>query len=344
MSDSDHKWVRVLLVEDNPGDARLYREMLKDASSGSFELTHVDRLSAALESLAGGRIDVVLLDLSLPDSWGFDTFVRTHDQSPNVPIVILTGFDVETLAIEAMQRGAQDYLVKGQVDSNLLVRSIRYAIERNRVEEALRETERRYRYMVEAANDVVCTTDAQGYFTYLNPPGRTLTEYSEDELVGRHFTCIIAPDWRRRVGVFYVRQHAKRLHKTLLEFPIVTKSGRTKWVEQNVVLLADAETGTEFHAIVRDVTERKGAEEERDKLIRELREALANVKMLRGLLPICSSCKKIRDDKGYWSQIETYIGEHSEAEFTHGICPRCLKQAFPDHYLRMFPDGTDEHR
>jgi PAS domain S-box-containing protein len=81
---------------------------------------------------------------------------------------------------------------------------------------------------------------------------------------------------------------------------------------------------------IRDITERKRIEEEREKLIRELQDALANIKTLHGLLPICSYCKKIRDDKGYWNRIESYIQDHSGAEFTHGMCPECLKKLYPD--------------
>ena len=81
--------------------------------------------------------------------------------------------------------------------------------------------------------------------------------------------------------------------------------------------------------MVRDLTERKLAEQEREKLIHELQEALANVKTLRGLVPICANCKKIRDDKGYWQQVETYVRDHSEAIFSHGLCPECIKDLFP---------------
>lgn len=88
----------------------------------------------------------------------------------------------------------------------------------------------------------------------------------------------------------------------------------------------------EVLAIVRDITERKQAEQERESLILELTEALAKVKTLSGLLPICAACKRIRDDNGYWQQIEAYIGEHSQAEFSHGICPECARRLYPDHY------------
>jgi PAS domain-containing protein len=83
--------------------------------------------------------------------------------------------------------------------------------------------------------------------------------------------------------------------------------------------------------LVRDISERKRATEEREKLIAELREALDNIKTLRGLVPICANCKKIRDDKGYWQQVEVYVRDHSEATFTHGLCPECAKLLFPDY-------------
>jgi two-component system cell cycle response regulator len=138
--------IRVLLVEDNPGDARLLSEMLSDAdkawrqSNQRFDVVHCDRLSSGLLTLEQGGIDVVLLDLSLPDATGSITVTRTLETAPNVPIVVLTGTDNKELAISAVDHGVQDYLVKGQVGSASLVRSLRYAIERKRGELALRET------------------------------------------------------------------------------------------------------------------------------------------------------------------------------------------------------------
>jgi signal transduction histidine kinase len=132
-----NKPIKILLVEDNPGDARLLQEALMEAGPAQFELVPVEQLSEALQGLSEKGFDVILLDLSLPDSQGFDTFARAHVQAPGVPIVVLTGLNDEALAIKAVQEGAQDYLVKGQVDSNLLVRAIRYAIERKRVEKEL---------------------------------------------------------------------------------------------------------------------------------------------------------------------------------------------------------------
>ena len=124
------KPVRALLIEDNPGDARLIREMLAEGGDASFHLEHVDRLSAGLECVAEGGVDIVLLDLGLPDSQGFATFAQFHRQAPGLPLVVLSSLQDEALALEAVQNGAQDYLVKGQVYGNLLVRAARHAIER----------------------------------------------------------------------------------------------------------------------------------------------------------------------------------------------------------------------
>jgi DNA-binding NarL/FixJ family response regulator len=133
--------IRALLIEDNPGDARLIREMLRDAggASAAVVLAHADRLAPGLQQLAEQVTDVVLLDLTLPDSQGFETFATVHTQAPDVAIVVLSGLDDETLAVRAVQEGAQDYLVKGQVDGGAILRSMRYAIERQRLETVRRD-------------------------------------------------------------------------------------------------------------------------------------------------------------------------------------------------------------
>jgi diguanylate cyclase (GGDEF)-like protein len=127
------KPIRVLLIEDNPGDARLIREMFAEAASAPFEAVHEEGLDGALEALRREPCDAVLLDLSLPGSQGLEAFRNLREQMPELPVVVITGRDDEKLAVEAVQRGAQDYLVKGQLTSALLVRSVRYAIERQRL-------------------------------------------------------------------------------------------------------------------------------------------------------------------------------------------------------------------
>ncbi len=123
---------KILLVEDNPGDVRMVRETLAMQHIALFEITAVSRLGDALMSLRGTPFDAVLLDLSLPDAKGLETLSRMRQRAPFVPIVIMTGQSDERLAISAVNEGAQDYLVKGDVDGNALARRIRFAVERMR--------------------------------------------------------------------------------------------------------------------------------------------------------------------------------------------------------------------
>jgi diguanylate cyclase (GGDEF)-like protein len=126
--------VRVLIVEDNPGDAILVREMLRDADPGGFELAHASRLSEGIDRLLAGGLECILLDLSLPDAEGLDALTQIQAVSLDIPVIVFSGRNDERVAVRAVQEGAQDYLIKGQVDGRLLARSINYAIERKRVE------------------------------------------------------------------------------------------------------------------------------------------------------------------------------------------------------------------
>jgi len=131
--------MRVLLVEDNEDDALLIRETLSETT---IEIERAERLSTALEQLATGRFDAVLLDLSLPDAYGVETLERMRRDGPSVPIVVLSGLNNEEIAVKAVEGGAQDYLIKGQTDGALLTRALRYAIQRHRAEESLKERNR----------------------------------------------------------------------------------------------------------------------------------------------------------------------------------------------------------
>ena len=207
--------INVLLIDDDPIQIQAIQNLLAAAGSQRFELNGAGSLPEGLERLAAGGVDVVLLDLGLPDSSGVETFTRLHLRFPKLPVVVCTGLEDEVLGLELVQAGAQDYLIKGKVSSLLLGRTLRYAIER------------------------------------------------------------------------------------------------------------------------------KLAALERDRLIAELQEALANIKTLSGLVPICAGCKKIRDDKGYWSQVEIYVAKHSGARFSHGICPECAHKLYPD-YANGLPDPPPE--
>jgi two-component system, cell cycle response regulator len=125
---------KVLLVEDNPADARLLREALAEIADSRFEITHCETLAQAREFLEKDTFDVILSDLGLPDSQGLATVRHIHNAAPSVPVVVLTALDDESFGSQVLQEGAQDYLVKGQIDGRLLWRALRYAMERHRVQ------------------------------------------------------------------------------------------------------------------------------------------------------------------------------------------------------------------
>jgi len=212
--------IRILLIEDDQADAFLIREMLREpitggtAATGDIAIQHVTRLDDGIRLAGEDAFDIIISDLGLPDSQGMDTVRKLASGVKYLPFVVLTGLADHELGLEAVNRGAQDYLVKGQVNGEMLVRSIRYAIERKRIEN------------------------------------------------------------------------------------------------------------------------------EKEQVIAEWQEALAKVKLLSGFIPICASCKKIRDDTGYWQQVEAYIQKHSNAEFSHSICPDCSHKLYPELYPEP-PGNTD---
>ena len=205
---SEKPHIKVLLIEDDEGHAEIICRFLSKAENIYFDTEHAGLMSSGLDLLGKNDFDVILSDLDLPDSKGIETLETVHSRYPDIPVVVLTARDDENTALSAVQGGAQDYLVKGQIDTRQLTRSIRYAIERQ-------------------------------------------------------------------------------------------------------------------------------------KLITELEKSRKEIKTLQGLLPMCAWCREIRDDKGYWKSLETYIRENTDAAFTHGICPKCMKKVERELYEKMKQEDPD---
>jgi len=179
----------VLLVEDNPGDARLLREMFDEQGSRDTALTIVSSMGEAEKYLVEHTADIILLDLGLPDVQGLEVVRRARIAAPRVPLVVLTGLDDETLAAQALQEGAQDYLVKSQIDTygttRGLVRALRYSIERKILEDALFVEKERAQVTLNSIGDAVACTDVSGNLTFLNLVAEKLTGWSWQEAAGR---------------------------------------------------------------------------------------------------------------------------------------------------------------
>jgi len=175
----------LLLVEDNPGDARLLREMISEAGARNMEMTHAQCMKEAERHLSDREVDIILLDLGLPDVEGMMAVQRIRAAAPSVPLVVLTGRDDEALAALALQEGAQDYLIKGQIDSRGLLRALRYAIERKTMEEALFVEKERAQVTLNSIGDAVVCTDMSGNITFLNFVAEKMTGWAWQEAAGR---------------------------------------------------------------------------------------------------------------------------------------------------------------
>ena len=181
----------VLQVEDNTGDARLLREMFNEHHANEIQLLQVRRVSEAEKYLVNGTVDVILLDLRLPDADGLGALRRLVAVAPGVPLVVLTSWDDEGIAAQALQGGAQDYLLKGQIERRGLFRALRHAVERKAMEEALFAEKERAEVTLNSIGDAVACTDIAGNLTFLNAAAERMTGWSRQEAVGRPFAGLM---------------------------------------------------------------------------------------------------------------------------------------------------------
>ncbi|HWQ49335.1 MAG TPA: PAS domain S-box protein [Methanosarcina sp.] len=179
--------LKILLFEDNPGDAGLIEEMLEGSADFRYELKNVETLNEGLGLLKESPFDIILSDLGLPDSHGIDTFLEIYSRNSRIPIIILTGMNDKKLGIEAVKKGAQDYLVKGHVDDRLLKRSIQYSIERKKAEEKVQNLAN----IVESSNDAIITKSLDGIITSWNQGAEQIYGYPAKEILGKPATILI---------------------------------------------------------------------------------------------------------------------------------------------------------
>ena len=286
------KLINVLLVEDEPADRLLIRTILDESSKESFLYHEAESLGQALELLTDNAFDVILLDLSLPDAQGIDTFSTAHAHAVDTPIIVLSGLNDENLAVKAVNLGAQDYLVKGQVDHFVLLRAIRYGIERKRVERELRHSEAFYQSLVENLPQNILRKDVNGRFTFANQRFCTELGISIDEIIGKtdydFFPPALAAKYQEddrkvmQTGTIYdaVEEHSSPGHESnfvqVVKTPIYDETGQI--------------IGTQV--IFWDVTEKKRAEEKLRKAHSEL--ATSREDLLKALADLQRSHNELK--------------------------------------------------
>ncbi|MEE9153515.1 MAG: EAL domain-containing protein [candidate division NC10 bacterium] len=251
------KPIAVLLVQDNADDAHEIRKMLGEGRGTPFAIECVDRLTTSLERLAAGGTDVVLLDLSGPDNHGLDALARIRAQAPHVPIIVLSSLDDEAVAVKAVREGAEDCLVKGQVDRNLLVRAIRYAIARKRTDDALRAAKDYAENLIDSSLDMIISVDVNRNIVEFNRAAEQVFGYTKAEVLGAPIDLLYADT-----------SEGRQLHKNTQdggftgEVANKKKNGDIFYSYVSASVMRDA-TGAPVGVmgISRDITERKRAEE-----------------------------------------------------------------------------------
>lgn len=241
----------LLLVEDNPGDARLFEEMLNDQGVHNTKFVHVETMADAELHLSMHAVDVILLDLGLADAAGVEAVRRAHAAAPGTPLVVLTGTDDEILALEALQEGAQDYLIKGQIEIRGLLRALRFAVERESLEEALFDERALAQVTLNCIGDAVVCTDIDGNITFLNRMAEITTGWSTVEAKGLPISEVVRILDATSREVILKRGSMDIAHHGATDLPsnaiLVRRDGFELPIEDSVALIHDREgreTGT----------------------------------------------------------------------------------------------------
>jgi PAS domain S-box-containing protein len=307
------KRYRVLLVESDPRDRRLSEEFFvrNDMICRGEVAPGLEKAKAAL---AAGRYDVVVTDCLFPDGTAFDILPFLRE----APVIFMAKGGKEEAASMAFKAEACEYLVKDADGGHLkvLMLTIVRAVSRKRAERELQMLSE----AVRTIDDAVFVSDMEGNIVFVNAAFCRVYGYESREALRENVSSL----WRIPCGDLSEVWRGETVHQR--------KGGVIFPAEYSRTLLKDGEEGVaRVVHVVRDVTEKKMIESEKEQLISELRDALGNVKKLSGLLPICANCKNIRDERGGWNTIETYIAKNSEANFTHGVCPECTRELYPEY-------------
>lgn len=323
--------LNTLIIDDSEDDALLItRALEKEGFTLSCKrVENAAQLNAALDE---GLWDLVLSDYAMPGFTGVDALALCNKKGLDAPFIIVSGRIGEELAVNMMKAGASDYVMKDDLPrlGPAVTRELRAAHER-KVRRQAQAAISHLAAIVESCDDAIISHTLGGTILSWNCGAENMFGYATEDMIGESIEQLVpVKNYHEISDIRDVIQHGRRVDR--IETVRVRRDGSSIDVSITVSPIKNSD-GTIHGAsiILRDITERKRQEEERLRLIEELQEALKRVKTLNGLLPICASCKKIRNDSGYWEQVESYIRSRSNAEFTHGICPDCVRLLYPEY-------------
>lgn len=305
------------------------------------ESERVETAEAMTAALDGGKWDLVISDYALPQFGGAAALSLFQQKNLDVPFIMVSGALGEERAVEMMKAGAHDYVLKHNLVR--LAPAVRRELDAAEQRRLRRQNEATMAYLasiVSSCQDAIVGTTLEGTVVSWNAGAEALYGYTSAEMIGKSVATLI-PNNRPQDSpeIYQDVNGVERFER--FETVRLRKDGSLVEVSLTVSPLKDPQgkiIGASSVAL--DISKRKREEAEWMRLIQELTDALAHVKTLSGLLPICASCKKIRDDKGYWQQVETYIKDRSDADFTHGICPECVKRLYPEYQFKSAELGA----
>src|ERR1700722_14188376 len=333
--------LRVLLVEDSELDALLLVRYLQTHGCQPQHL-RVANQAEMERALATEEWDLVLCDYQMPDFGVLPALAVLKRKGLDLPFIVVSGAIGEELAVGLMKAGAHDFIAKGGLSRLIpaIERELREAKARSERKVALEKLSY-LAAIVDSAEEAIIGQNMDGVITTWNTGAARLYGYTAEEAIGQPAMFIVPPAVQQEASDLW-----QKLRRAEGVEPLDTIRQRKNGSTVNVCVTMSAIRDSQGRilgasAIAYDITERKRIESERTDLIAHLNETLSKVKTLSGLLPICASCKKIRDDHGYWQKLETFVREHSQAEFSHSICPDCMKLLYPEFAPQITADGGE---
>lgn len=327
------KQARILVVEDEPIISLDIQSTLR---AMGHEISGVAVLGEeALEKACELHPDLVLMDIKLSGELDGVEAAAHIRKLLQIPVIFLTAYSEDTTLERAKATEPYGYLIKPLVERDLRI-AIEMALHKHQAERRTADRERWFSNTLASMGEAVIATDPQGEIRFINPLAESITGWRRAEAVGQHVDTVLVLSEKDTPG-----DGGSPLAQALLEgFALDWGCNTYLWPRQG-----GPQTPVEYSAtrirhesgetvgvviVFRDISPRKQMEQEREGLIQELQNALAKVKTLSGMLPICAGCKKIRDDRGYWEVVEAYLKKHADVTFTHGLCPDCIRKRYPD--------------